>query len=307
MAINWGLARKRKALLARAEIIRQIRRFFHDEGYLEVETPLRIPAPAPELHIDAIPSGEWYLHTSPELTMKRLLAAGCERIYQICRCWRDGERGRFHIPEFTMLEWYRADADYLSLMDECEELISSITQAIGLGDTISYQGHRIALGGKWERITVEESFHRFTKYSMEEALQVSLFDELMTTKIEPFLGVKAPAFIQDYPASKGALAKLKADNHKIAERFELYIGGLEIANAFSELIDPVEQSARFTNEQEIRRSMGKRVYPMPERFLEELPHMTPSAGIALGLDRLVMVLLDASSIDEVVAFTPEEL
>jgi lysyl-tRNA synthetase class 2 len=307
MALNWGLARKRKALSARADIIREIRRFFHGEGYLEVETPLCIPAPAPESHIDAIPCGEWYLQTSPELAMKRLMAAGYNRIFQICHCWREGERGRLHIPEFTMLEWYRAGADYLSLMDECEALIRSVALAAGLGDTIVYQGNRIALGGKWERIAVEEAFRSYTRYSMEQALQEVLFDDLMVAEIEPHLGLKTPVFIHDYPASRGALARLKADNKKVAERFELYIGGVEIANAFSELVNPVEQRARFSHEQENRRSMGKRVYPLPERFLEELPHMPPSAGIALGLDRLIMVLYDYSSIDEVVTFTPEEL
>jgi lysyl-tRNA synthetase class 2 len=307
MTLNWGLARKRRALTARAEIIGGIRRFFHGEGFLEVETPLRIPAPAPEYNIDAVPSGDWYLHTSPELAMKRLLATGFGPIYQICRCWREGERGRLHLPEFTMLEWYRSDADYHSLMDDCRALISSVAMAVGLGDTVVYQGNRIALGGKWERITVEEAFSRYTRYSMEDALGKGLFDEQMVAEIEPRLGLEAPVFIHDYPASQGALARLKADNPDVAERFELYIGGVEIANAFSELVDPVEQRARFIREGEFRRSFGKRDYPLPERFLEELPHMPPSAGIALGLDRLVMVLLDASSIDEVVAFTPEEL
>jgi lysyl-tRNA synthetase class 2 len=307
MTLNRGPARKRKALAVRADIIREIRGFFHGEGFLEVETPLRIPAPAPESYIDAVPSVDWYLHTSPELAMKRLLAAGYDRIFQICRCWREGERGRLHLPEFTMLEWYRSDSDYQSLMDDCEGLISSVAQAIGLGDTIVYQGKRIALGGRWERITVEEAFRRYTRYSMEEALKEGLFDDLMVAEIEPRLGLTAPVFIHDYPASRGALARLKADDPNVAERFELYIGGVEIANAFSELVDPEEQRSRFIREEEFRRSFGKKAYPMPERFLEELHHMPPAAGIALGLDRLVMVLLDASTIDEVVAFTPEEL
>lgn len=307
MKPNLVLTQKRNALKARAEIIREIRRFFCEEGYLEVETPLRIPAPAPESHIDAIPSREWFLHTSPELAMKRLLAAGYGRIFQICHCWRDGERGRLHLPEFTMLEWYRAGADYLDLMDDCEVLIGSVAAKLGYGGKLIYRDQVIDLQCKWERITVAEAFRRYTRISMDEALQRDLFDELMVEKIEPRLGISAPVFIHDYPASRGALARLKADDPEVAERFELYIGGVELANAFTELTDPLEQRSRFICEQEYRHSLGKRNYPMPESFLEELPHMPDATGIALGLDRLVMVLLNASSIDEVVAFTPEEL
>jgi elongation factor P--(R)-beta-lysine ligase len=302
-----GLSSKKAALAARADIIREIRRFFYEEGYLEVETPLRIPAPAPESNIDAVPSRDWFLQTSPELAMKRLLAAGYEKICQICRCWRQGERGRLHLPEFTMIEWYRVDADYRGLMDDCEALIGFVARAMGYGNGVRYNSHQIDLGGRWERITVADAFRRYTSLSMEEALEKGLFDELMVTEIEPRLGLTAPVFIHDYPAPLGALAKLKADNPAVAERFELFMGGVELANAFTELTDTAEQRSRFIREQDHRLSQGKRIYPMPERFLEELPGIPSAAGIALGLDRLVMVLLDASSIDEVVAFTPEEL
>ncbi len=303
MTINQALARKRDALAARSRITIEIIKFFDKEGYLEVETPLRIPAPAPETHIDALPSLSWFLQTSPELCMKRLLAAGFGKIYQICHCWREGERGRMHCPEFTMLEWYRADADYLGLMAECEALLGSLATR----GTIVYQKREISLQRPWERITVAEAFARFTPYSMVEALRRDLFDDLMVEEIEPRLGLERPTFIYDYPASRGALARLKADDPTVAERFELYIGGVELANAFTELTEPVEQRDRFLQEQEIRRSLGKTVYPMPDRFLDELPMMPAAAGIALGLDRLVMVLLNATCIDEVVAFTPEEL
>jgi elongation factor P--(R)-beta-lysine ligase len=307
MTFNWGLARKQDALAARAEIIRAIRNYFHGEGYLEVDTPLRIPAPAPESHIDAIPCAEWYLHTSPELAMKRLLAAGYGRLFQICRCWRDGERGNLHLPEFTMLEWYRADADYLSLMDECEGMITHVAKTAGYGERVNFRGHEFSLRGKWERISVSEAFERYTRCSVWDALGQGVFDELMVTEIEPRLGIERPTFIYDYPAELGALARLKPADPRFAERFELYIGGLELANAFSELNDCDEQLSRFVKEREFRSSTNKRVYPLPEPFLDELPHMPPSAGIALGIDRLVMVLLDAPSIDQVVAFTPEDL
>jgi lysyl-tRNA synthetase class 2 len=307
MTRHWSLSRKRTTLAARARIIDGIRKFFIKGGYLEVETPLRIPAPLPESHIDAIAADGWFLHTSPELCMKRMLAAGYERLFQICRCWRAGERGSFHLPEFTMLEWYRTGANYLDLMDDCEALIRSVATGLGLAGTVDYRGMHIEIGGAWPRISVREAYRRYTGISMEQALEEDRFDEEMVQAIEPMLGLDRPVFLYDYPAEKGALARLKKADPSVAERFELYIGGVEIANAFSELIDADEQRTRFVQEAAYRHSMGKTPYPVPERFLAELPTMPPAAGIALGVDRLVMVLLDAASIDEVVAFTPEDL
>ena len=304
---NWPLARRKTALQQRARIIRKTRQFFSDRGYLEVETPHRIPAPAPESHIDAVPSGKWFLHTSPELCMKRMLAAGYEKIFQICRCWREGERGSQHIPEFTLLEWYRVRSDYLALMDECEALIQSLAVEIGLGESVTFRNHNVLLASPWERITVEEAFNRYAKISTKEALKQDLFDEVMVGEIEPRLGTKIPTFIYDYPAERRAMARLRKDDPTVAERFELYLGSMEIANAFSELIDVEEQRKIFHVEGEVRRSLEKPIYPMPEKFLDELENLPPSAGIALGVDRLVMVLLNAKTIDEVVAFTPEEL
>ncbi len=236
-----------------------------------------------------------------------MLAAGYEKIYQICRCWREGERGGQHIPEFTLLEWYRTGADYFALMDECETLIQFLVEDLGMGRTISYQEQAISMASPWERMSVEEAFQCYAKISMKEALQQELFDEAMVQDIEPNLGIKRPTFLYDYPSERRSLARLKRENPNVAERFELYLGGLEIANAFSELTDPEEQRRAFEAENETRRLLGKEIYPMPERFLEELEEMPPSAGIALGVDRLVMVLLNAKTIDEVVAFTPEEL
>jgi len=307
VAKNWTLTRRQNSLRKRAILLHSIRQFFIERDYLEVETPHRIPAPAPESYIDAIPSGDWFLQTSPELCMKRLLAAGYEKIFQICRCWREGERGTLHIPEFTILEWYRSNSDYRALMDECKALIQTVATQIGLGEKLFYQGEEICLSSPWERVAVEEAFKRFTRISMREALEKNVFDEVMVQQIEPHLGVKKPTFIYDFPSERGALARLKKDDPTLAERFELYIGGIELANAFSELINPEEQRKRFFSEEARRRSMGKRPYPMAEIFLTELGNMPPSAGIALGVDRLVMVLLDAKAIDEVVAFTPEEL
>ncbi|HLO26211.1 MAG TPA: EF-P lysine aminoacylase EpmA [Geobacteraceae bacterium] len=307
METNWSLARRRTTLEARAVIIREIRRFFHDGGYLEVETPLRIPSPAPESHIDAIPSDGWFLHTSPELCMKRMLAAGFEKIFQICHCWRSDERGGLHLPEFTMLEWYRTGTDYTGLMDDCESLLQRLTAALGQEERLIFKGRVIDVSSPWERIPVRDAFLRYGGISMEQALARDLFDEIMVKDIEPHLGMDKPVIIHDYPAERSALARLRSDDPSVAERFELYVGGLELSNAFSELTDQREQRNRFLAEQEFRRSRGKTDYPLPEKFLAELPAMPPSAGIALGIDRLVMVLLDKQSIDEVVAFTPEEL
>jgi lysyl-tRNA synthetase class 2 len=307
VAKNWALVSRRDALRRRATLLQAIRSFFADRGYLEVETPHRIPAPAPESYIDAIPSGDWFLHTSPELCMKRLLAAGYEKIFQVCRCWRQDERGSFHHPEFTLLEWYRLNGDYRDLMEECESLLQSIAIRIGSGERLSFRRLEINLSSPWERISVREAFERFSSIPMEEALKKDRFDELMVQEIEPRLGREKPAFLYDYPAERGALARLKRDDPTLAERFELYIGGLELANAFSELNDPQEQRSRFLSEEAYRRSLKKRPYPIPENFLKELEDMPPAAGIALGVDRLAMVFLDANTIDEVIAFTQEEL
>jgi lysyl-tRNA synthetase class 2 len=239
--------------------------------------------------------------------MKRMLAAGYEKIFQICRCWRERERGSQHIPEFTLLEWYCSVSDYKALMEECEALIEHLAEAVGVGQKIFFRGREIDLIAPWERITVREAFRCYSKISMAEALEDNLFDEIMVDEIEPKLGISKPTFIYDYPAERAALARLKQEDQMIAERFELYLGGLELANAFSELIDPEEQRNRFDIENSNRRSLGKPIYPMPEKFLAEMNDMTPSAGIALGVDRLIMVFLNAKTIDEVVAFTPEEL
>jgi lysyl-tRNA synthetase class 2 len=297
----------KKNLIIRAQIIQTIRRFFIGNGYLEIETPIRIPAPAPEAHIEAVESGDWFLQTSPELCMKRLLAAGVPRIFQICKCFRHAERGRLHLPEMTLLEWYRIDSNYEDIMDECEALIVAVARKIDSEDILSYQGQEIELAPPWPRISVSDAFKKFGPISVEKALEQDRFDDIMVTDIEPNLGKIQPVFLYDYPASRGALARLKPEDSRYAERFELYIGGLEICNAFSELADPVEQRERFEREQNHRWESGKTVYPMPDKFLKALEDLPEAAGNALGMDRLVMLFANAKQIDEIVAFTPEEL
>lgn len=305
-------------LRGRARIIREVRRFFDERDFLEVETPLRIPAPAPEQHIAPQPSGRWFLQTSPELCMKRLLARGYSHIYQICKCFRRGERGRRHLPEFTMLEWYRAGADYRVLMEDCQALLRAVASSLApaVAEDNPYRPPPLVLplahGGErvvdfslpFERLSVVEAFYFYAGMDAREALSRGCFDQLLVEKIEPRLGFERPLFLYDYPVELAALARRKPDNPELAERFELYVGGVELANGFSELTDQGEQRRRFEEERRAIRAAGRRPPPMPESFLAELPEMPPSAGIALGLDRLVMLMLGAGHIDEILAFPP---
>lgn len=304
---SWRLAKKQNTLWLRARMIQAIRQFFYGRDYLEVETPLRIPAPAPEEHIDAPPSGDWFLQTSPELCMKRLLAAGYSKIFQISKCFREAERGHLHLPEFTLLEWYRQGIDYQVLMQECEELILHVASTLEKGDVLFFREKKIALQMPWKRISVREAFARYSPLSIPEALEKDCFDEIMACQIEPRLGFDQPVFLYDYPVEFGALARAKKTDPAVAERFELYMGGLELANAFSELIDEKEQRLRFEKAQQARRTAGKNIYPMPEPFLESLLSIPESSGIALGVDRLAMIFTDSDTIDEVVTFPPETL
>jgi elongation factor P--(R)-beta-lysine ligase len=297
----------KKNLQLRADVIHCIRQFFRNQGYLAVETPVRIPAPAPEIHIDAEPSGDRFLITSPELCMKRLLAAGYPKIFQICKCFRKGERGDRHLPEMTLLEWYCAGITYADLMDQCENLVRYVAEKVNAGDVLTYQGKTIDLAAPWPRISVTEAFDRYASISMADALAKDRFDEVMALEIEPELGRSKPVFLYDYPAEKGALARLKPEDSSLAERFELYIAGIELCNGFSELTDPAEQRMRFEIEMNARKELGKQFYPAPEHFLSSLKDMPEAAGNAFGIDRLTMLFADTTTIDDVVAFTPEEL
>lgn len=294
-------------LQMRAVLIQALRAFFIDRGYLEVETPIRIPALAPEANIEPLSSGEWFLQTSPELCMKRLLAAGATKLFQICKCFRKGERGNRHLPEFTMLEWYEVKSDYQRLMVDCEALLRHLAVVMGKGRVLKWGGNTINLAQDWERLTVADAFHRFAPCTVEEALCQDKFDEILVSYVESHLGVETPTFLYDYPVALGALARVTLTTPPMAERFELYVAGMELANGFSELTDPAEQRARFLAEQTAIRLQGRIPGPLPEPFLAELGVMPPAAGIALGVDRLVMLFAGAEFIDQAVAFTPESL
>lgn len=297
----------RSNLILRARVLYLIRRFFEGRGFLEVDTPLVIPAPAPEVHIDAQAVGRGYLQTSPELCMKRLLAAGHPRIFQICKCFRRKERGRRHLPEFTILEWYFAQGTYLQMMDQTEALIQAVAAGVGAFRGLAFRGRIVDMAGIWPRITVDGAFERYASMTADEALAGDCFDEIMVNEVEPNLGWPQPVFLYDYPAACGSLAQLKRPDLLLAERFELYIAGIELCNAFTELTDPEDHRTRFEQALTIRGRMGKPVSPMPEAFLASLAQMPAATGNALGVDRLVMLFADTDEIDDVVAFVPEEL
>lgn len=295
-------------LLKRAALIQSLREFFINRDYLEVDTPVRLPVLIPEACNEPVESGNNFLQTSPEICMKRLLAeAGCQKIFQICKCYRKNERGDRHLSEFTMLEWYRTRSDYHSLMDECEDLIIEVAQALGHSGPITLQGAKISLEKPWERLSVADAFSQYAPVSVGKALEQNIFDEVLCRYVEPELGTIKPVFLYDYPAELGALARKKKENPAVAERFEIYIAGLELANGFSELTDAHEQRQRFEQELKGIKNQGRPVGRMPEKFLQALPDMPEAAGIALGLDRLAMVLFNAETIDNVVTFVPEEL
>lgn len=295
----------RNFLAARSGILWTIRSFFHERHYLEVETPLRLPVIIPERHIAPIASDGCFLQTSPEQCMKRLLAAGHARIFQISRCFRSGERGSRHLPEFTMLEWYRLDCDYRSLMAECAELLRFV--ASRAGSSLPPAARILQSSEPWQRLTVADAFQLYAPLSLQQALISDRFDEILVDFVESRLGIATPTFLHDYPAALGSLARLQPGNAEVAERFELYVNGVELANGFSELCDPVEQEARFREERRAIREMGRDPGPWPRRFLDDLQAIDSAAGIALGVDRLVMLICGACEIDEVVAFPPERL
>jgi lysyl-tRNA synthetase class 2 len=318
------LARRRPALEARARILSAVRRWFEAEGFLEVDTPARVRAPGQEVHLDALPSGNRWLITSPEYAMKRLCGAGYERIVSIGKCWRAEERGPHHEPEFTMVEWYRADQPLERIAQDCETLLR-VAAAACHGATAP-QAARFER--PFARVTVRDLMTRFAGIALtgDETIDElaakargagvalgsarawdDIFFQLWLDRVEPHLGVLGPVFVFDWPAPLGALARRRADDPRFVERFELYADGLELANAFGELTDAREQRARFQAETAARNTLGKQVYPIDEALLTALSAMPPTSGVALGFDRLVMLVLGAPSLREVVAFADDEI
>lgn len=298
------LAAKRDNLRKRDFLHRAVRAFFFERDFVEVSTPQQSRSVLPEEHIDPLASEDGYLLPSPEIHMKPLLAAGFERIFQISPRHRKGERGSRHLPEFTLLEWYRAYADYRALMDDCEDLFLAV-QAF-FQDPLEYQGIRIDLKPPWPRLAVREAFNRFAAWDPWCDPDPDRFDWDFAEKVVPRLDPSRPVFLVDFPLAAASLARRKPGEEGTAERFELFVGGLELANGFSELTDPEEQRQRFERANLKRRSMGKGTMDLPRRFLERLSRMPPSAGIALGMDRLAMLFTNSAHIENVVAFGPDE-
>lgn len=287
----------------RAQIYRLTRDFFIEQGFHEVETPVRVPSVAPELEIVPLESEGWFLSTSPELYMKRLLASGYDRLFQLSRCFRKGERGRLHNPEFTLLEWYRTGADYLRMVSDTEQLVLTIAGKLGMGTAISYGGRSIDIAPPWHKTTVREAFLHSAGWDPVAVLDPLRFDTDLVDRVMPSFSPERPTVLLDYPAAMASLARLKWDEPSVAERAEVFIGGLELANAYSELTDAEEQKLRFESDMDLIVRERKRRTVMPLKFLQAVSRLPACGGIALGMDRLVMLFCDAESIDEVIPFT----
>ncbi|OCC14813.1 Translation elongation factor P Lys34:lysine transferase [Dissulfuribacter thermophilus] len=299
------MSAKRSRIILKARIIQAIRAFFTNKGFVEVFTPFLTRAPAPEPYIEAMGVEDgFYLIPSPELNIKRLMAeTGLEKVFQLGPVFRKEEKGRFHNPEFIMLEWYSVGNNYFDLMDECEELIGFVLESLGMNRAIEYRGKQVDFTPPFKRLTVKEAFSRFAGWTPSSPLDEEKFDLDFVEKVEVGLASMGPAFVYDWPRERASLSRLKEDDPTVAERVELYAGGLELGNGFSELTDPGLQAERFKVMIEERQKMGKRVYPWPKDFLESLSKLQPCAGMAFGVDRFTMLIANAETIDEVLPFS----
>lgn len=283
----------------RAQAIKAIRNYFDAEGFMEVDTPVRIPAPANEPHIIPPASGDWFLRASPELQLKRLLAMGFTKLYQIGPCFRQGESGDRHSPEFTMLEWYRANATYLDVLDDMRRYVVAAAMAVNGSTLVQRDGVQLDLALPWEIITVQEAMIKYAGWDPLEEYDQDRFDFDMGIKVEPQLPKDKVVILMNYPAQAAALAQLSSEDNRVAERWEAYAFGIELCNAFGELVDPIEQRARFIAAREEKIACGEVPMPLDEEFLSALGSMPPSGGAALGVDRLIMVLTGAPTIGKV--------
>lgn len=297
------------ALHKRAAILDRTRAWFRDAGFLEVETPLLVASPGTEVHLDPVgatltprpgaePEPRWLI-TSPELHMKRLLVAGAPPIFQLARVFRDGERGHRHRPEFTMLEWYRPWASYDALMNDCEGWLRALAGA----DHLAYRGQTLDLTPPWPRVRFYDALRERAGLVEPERLDPDQQLVAFVDRVEQTLGAERPEFLIEWPIAMASLARPAPHDPRVAERFELFIAGLELANAFGELTDAAEQRRRCEAENAERQTQGRPEFPLDEAFLAALAEgMPPSAGIAVGMDRVVMLLTDAAAIDDVLAF-----
>jgi lysyl-tRNA synthetase class 2 len=294
---------KRVALQTRARMLSSIRGWFDKADFLPVETPVRLAAPALEDYIEAEPAGHAWLRTSPELHMKRLLAAGYERIYQIGPCFRKDESGSRHLPEFSMLEWYRLHGDWRDIQRDSQALLRQVLKdCLGAG-SCRFRGRRVDFAAEWEEITVDVAFQKYAGRSLDTCLAEGVFEQVLVELVEPRLGLERPTLLSEYPLACSGLSQPIPGCPERVERWELYVCGLELGNACSELIDPQEQERRFEECAQLRQNEGRPVYPLDQQFMNALwMGMPKAAGIAIGLDRLAMIICNCDEIDEVVSF-----
>ncbi|MBU2542130.1 EF-P lysine aminoacylase GenX [Patescibacteria group bacterium] len=325
MSQVFHIAKNKKNLEARFEIIKLIREFFWSQDFIEVDPPALVKCPGQEPNLSAMrvkfhneQNQEYtgYLHTSPEYAMKKMLSAGFDKIFYLGKCYRDSESfGGMHNPEFTMIEWYRCNADFYSLMNDVEEFFNFLFSK--LEKNLKFE--KISMCDLWrdvvgvdldEYLSSEKMFElcvaRGFKPEKDESYE-ELFYRIFLNEIEPKLAGMGNLIIHHYPAQMASLSKLSEKEIGYAERFEVYINGIEIANAFTELTDADEQLKRLQDEQLERKELGKEVYEIDQEFIEALQTMPESAGIALGVDRLIQVLLGCQKIEDVIILPSAEL
>jgi elongation factor P--(R)-beta-lysine ligase len=296
-------------LALRARAARAVRQFFEQRDYVEVSTPVRVRAPGTDVYLEPQPSEGCWLITSPEFHHKRLLAGGLPRIFELARCTRKGESGLWHHAEFTMLEWYTAFSSVNDLMAQTEELVRHIVGVLGLSANVNVQGRNIALDVPFRRLTVAQAFREYA--GVDDVVTLAATDEdkyfqVMVDEIEPAVAqIPVPVFLTHYPESQAALAQQSSDFPGFADRFELFIGGVELCNGYGELTDANEQAARFAADVERRAQKGLPALPIDDELLHALREgVPPCSGNAVGFDRLVSVLLGCT-LDDVVAFPPQ--
>jgi lysyl-tRNA synthetase class 2 len=317
---DWRPSANFNVLRQRARMLAAARTCFAEAGVVEVETPLLSRAAVTDVHLESVPAevaglGRMYLQTSPEYPMKRLLAAGFGDCYQVCRVFRDGERGTYHNPEFTMIEWYRLGFDAPRLMDDVETLVRRMLAGLRdlpAAERVTYRQVVSTIGGADPMVASADELvcalqrHGVAVPPSDLHDRDALLDLLVSAVVGPRLGHERPVFVHDYPASQAALARIRPADFPVAERFELYLDGIELANGFHELGDPVEQRRRFEADLAARAALGRPARPLDERFLAALSHGLPEcAGVALGFDRLVMAACRLASIDDALAFPVE--
>ncbi len=291
----------------RAHAAKIARRFFEVQSFIEVETPTRLRAPGLDAHIEPISAADGWLVTSPELHLKRLIVGGMPRIFEFARCHRAEELGRYHEPEFTLLEWYRAFEPIEAVMHDTEELVRGVVMALSNQSQLKHREFAVRVDQPFARLTVADAFERHANgangLAIAEADPDAWF-RLWVEKIEPALcHYNVPVFVTDYPAAQAALARRNPSNPRVAERFELYCAGVELCNGYGELTDPDEQLARFESELAARERGGLAAIPLDTGFIGSLREgMPPCSGNALGFDRLVMLATGAHSVADVQAF-----